>query len=164
MCGGNTGQLVFTECSVGWLGVEALAERAKSMDEILVIHDAALSLERNKGPVTIHDNVIAVTAGLPGVLQTRQMGLWVEWPADLASGRRMWTAHNGVEVNWDHFMNSSLHGLSIETIARAWGTSLEDVVGAMDERSDDVTVKREIGMRHDSPVVLNVMSVLRRPT
>lgn len=159
--GVHTGRLTIAYGSSGWLTYGDIRENFGSFDEILLVQDAAYFVEQRKnGEFRLHDNVLAVDVGRPGILSARQGGAdWFEWPistsTDELSGSGFW---------WFH--SSTLKGLVIEAIAEAWNVSVTAMLNEVRLNGlvrSNVEGQHVLGIRQGLPVVLR-STVFRRPS
>jgi hypothetical protein len=151
---GSTQKLHIAEGKGGWKSADGLS-RENLDDEILILQDASLSLERRAvGEIELHKNVFAVDMGITGILQTDRHDIWVDWPPE-DSSEKIWSR------DWI-FHSRSLQGALMEAIATAWGIPLRQVLKTSQQCTDNKSIKKEIGLCNGKPVVLSV-DVIRRP-
>jgi hypothetical protein len=138
----------------GWVTPEQIEELAKSVNEALLVHDAAVDLAGGQvAKPQLNEGVFAVDVGALTIVHTQHWD-WdcFEWPP------------LETEQNWgDHkFYSRSIQGAVIRSLAKGWGCSLEDVLKESSFGSDEETFEREVGTLADKPYVEDV-NIIRRP-
>lgn len=155
-CGGDTGSLPIARTKAGWIAIGDVAGW-RAYDEVLLVQDAAVGNIEEYGRMVIklHDNVIVVDMGTPGILQNGTMGFAfrVGWPPRPPSSSRKLRRS---------VMRQSLEGLVVEALANAWSASVDSVLSASEWSSGDIEIKREIGRSNNTPIIEDV-DIVRNP-
>ena len=112
-------------------------------------------MQRDFNEFLLHDHVLAVRMGLPGILQTEDFkyGRGLFWPELLQSKKE--------HPQWE-FHCRTLEGAVIEALAIAWSVSLEEVLSVSDFSTDETSFNREIGLGNGKPVIETV-DIIRNP-
>ena len=155
-CSGKTDDLPIVFCAKGRISASEIANWENPPDEILLVQDAAVwNVQRDFNEFLLHDHVLAVHMGLPGILQTEDFkyGRGLFWPELLQSKKE--------HPQWE-FHCRTLEGAVIEALAIAWSVSLEEVLSVSDFSTDETSFKREIGLGNGKPVIETV-DIIRNP-
>jgi len=148
MCGGYTKNLPVAEGGSGWLSAEDILAWKNVPNEILLVHNAGLSLIRRRLAVALYENVLAVGVGWPGMLQTRNFDYYIQWPESVDNGLG--------------FDSNTLQGIVIEAISKCWEVDLRSVVEASFFCTDEQEFERPIGTSAEGPVISSV-NIIRKP-
>lgn len=151
--GGNTSNLKIVNHKSGIVSYEELKAiiRETNCNEYLVVHDAAISIyERdNNCKISFFDNVIWVSAGVPGILQTRNVNHYISWPKE-----------RNLKEEWFH--SKTLEGLTTEAFSEIWKKSVESILAISDESSDEKSYKAVVGKVDGNQVLIDHLDVIRR--
>jgi hypothetical protein len=151
-CGGYTGQLPIAFSSRGWMNFEDISNWNDLPDEVYLLQDAALSLERRKHKeFYLNENILAVNVGSVGVIQTGSMNVhsYIRWPQ--------------IEGGALGFHSETLAGAAIEALAHAWSSTVEEVLKVSILGTDDDTENvREVGIGDGKVIKLDVY-IIRNP-
>jgi len=141
--------------NTGWLTPEDIQELAKSIDEVLLVHDASVSLAGGKvAEVKVNHGVLVVGMGLMHVLNSRNY-YWVTYSWPPVQDEENWGEHS--------FYSRAITGEVIRALKRGWGCSLEEILKASFFDSDKKRVEREIGTLAEKPHFDDVM-IIRKPS
>ena len=149
-CNGYTGKLPVALSKSGWLSADDISVWKDIPDEILLVHDAAVSIKKRElGELRLYPNVLAVGMGMPVILQFRHSGFYIDWLGD--------------KDNCLGFHAKTLQGAVIEALARAWNKPLKDIIDSSSFRNDDEeeNVEREIGTVNGKPIKESVDIIKR---
>jgi len=154
--GGEPTGLPIARTDSGWVTQENIEELAKSIDEALLVHDAAVDLVGGQVfDVELKQGVFAAGMGRIVILGSFPGFYWFELD---------WPPAQDVEV-WENkkFLSRSMAGAVIRSLAKGWGCSPAEVAKKSTFYSDRERVKREIGMLGGKPYLENV-HIIRKPT
>lgn len=147
--GGKTLNLKIAHHKNGPVTYEELKDTIKitNYDSYLVVHDAAISIyERdNNCKIDFFDNVIWIGMSRPGILQTRNHDIWVDWPEE---GER--------------FQSRSLEGLTTEAFSEIWGKSIDSILQISDESSDEKSYAASVGIVDGKEAIIDHLHIIRR--
>lgn len=145
-------KLPIAQSESGWVTLEEIEQFAKSVNEVLLVQDAAVNLAGGKlATPKLKPGVFAIEMGMPAILQ-RRGDHWSEWPeSDSKEHRKL-----------RHYSSRSIQGAVLRTIARAWNCSLEEIEKASEPCTDEKEFEREIGILGDQPYIERV-NIIRRP-
>lgn len=154
VCGGRTGSLPIAHGSSGWLNYSQIVERFRSAREIVLISEPAYYMEKMKfKEFKLNDNVIAVSMGIPGILQTHSAyRLLLDWP-----DRGCEAGHHVMK-----FHCKTLMGVVINALAMAWSSPLDAILDISEFDEDDKELIQEVGLGDGEPVRLE-SDLIRRP-
>ncbi|MEZ5944629.1 MAG: ATP-binding protein [Planctomycetaceae bacterium] len=146
----------FVRTKGGWITGEQVAERATNFKTAYVVLDAVYdNMVREDGEFELNDNVFVVEAGLSPVLARRISDSWPisTWPS--VANAEQWGEHQ--------FFAITLFGAVVESLAKGWDCSLESVLKESSISSDDKALSGEIGVRNGSPVLMEHLTIIRKP-
>lgn len=151
--GGNTSNLKIAYHKSGMVNYEELKTiiRETNRESYLIVQDAAVSnYEKNSNTkISFFDNVIWVSVGTPGILQTRNIDHYIDWPEDEYSGS-------------DWFRFRSLEGLTTEALSEVWGKSIKEILKVSDESSDEKSYKASIGTINGKQIIFDHLDIIRK--
>lgn len=151
--GGNTSTLKIAHHKQGIINYEELKTiiRETNYDSYLVVQDAAISnYERNNNcKIDFFDSVIWVTMGTPGILQTRNIDYYIDWP-EYDSSIEEW------------FDSRSLEGKIKEAFSEVWQKSINDIRKVSDESSDEKSYEALVGVVNGKQAVIDHLDIIRR--
>jgi hypothetical protein len=155
VCLGKTEELPIAFCGKEWLSASGISKWKNPPGEIILVQDAAVHiLQRDFDELILHENVLAIAMGIPGILQTdfpNRSGLY--WPEISRS--------EGKFPQWD-FHCQTLVGAVVEALAVAWSVSVDEILTVSDFSSDKARFEREIGLGDGRPVIETV-DIIRNP-
>jgi hypothetical protein len=147
LCGGDTRGLPIAEVDGGLVSFAQVVDWARDLDEVALVHDAGLHLERRyHGEFDLHRNVIATARGVPGVLQTGRESP-VSWPE----------RPEGADMRL-----LTLTGAVVVAIAEAWDDSVDGCLSRTQRSTDEVSIPYTIGVRNGDDVIGDSVDILRR--
>jgi hypothetical protein len=156
-CFGKPGNLPIAFSNNGWKNSQDISNWHNPPNEILLVQDAAFSiLNRDHDTFVLYDHVLAVSVGIPGILQMPyefRMASYPGWPDRLQYQR---THH------WWGFHCQTLAGAVVEALSNAWSVPLEEVLRASNFGTDEKSFEREIGLCDGKPVIKRV-DIIRNP-
>lgn len=151
--GGNTSKLKIANHKRGPINYEELKSiiRETNYDNYIVIQDAAISnYERvNNCKISYFDNVIWVNVGTPGILQTRNIEHYVEWPKK----------DNSL---YDWFRSKTLDGLTTDAFSEIWQKTTSEILAVSDESSDKKSYKASLGTVDGKEVIMDHLDIIRK--
>ena len=151
--GGNTSSLKIAYHKSGVVNYEELKTiiSKTNYDSYLVVQDAAISnYERdNNCKISFFDHVVWVSMGTPGILQTRNIDHWIEWPE----------SDNPME-EW--FPARSLEGLTTEAFSEIWGKTIDEILAISDESSDEKSYEASVGTVDGKQAVIDHLDIIRK--
>jgi hypothetical protein len=134
----------------GWVTLAQIEQVAKTMDKVLLVQDAAVSLAEGKvTTLRLNKGVFAVGMGAMAIIQSSD---WVIWPPRKGKGKLR-----------DDFDLRTLAMAAVKAIARAWNCSFEEARKNSSFGTDDKSFREEIGVLSRKPFVERVY-IVRRPT
>jgi Histidine kinase-, DNA gyrase B-, and HSP90-like ATPase len=135
--GGDTDHLKICETTSGWLSQFDLPAFLTSHEEVILLHDAAVSLLRRKFPkAKLNSNVIWSASGLPAIFHTRRLDVSWEFEFGLISGR-------------GSFQNRVAGRVVADVVGRHYGLSGNEI----QKYEESIVDGRDI---YDSPYVVGV--------
>lgn len=145
---GNTANLKIAYHKSGVVNYEELKQiiNMGNDDSYFIVQDAAVNIyeKDNKCKISFFDNVIWVAMGIPGVLQTRNIDTFINWP------------------EFSSFKAISLEGLIIEAFSEVWNKSVKSILAISDESSDEKKFKGSVGIAGENQVVIDNLNVIRK--
>jgi hypothetical protein len=160
MCGGSTGPLPIATSADGAITATGIAAWAEAKREVLLVHEAAVSLATERHPGLVLDpDVLVIDSGPPTLLNRggfyRPAARRFEfWP----NQRR----HESADAGWHWpLLPTALKGLVITLLARAWGLSLSAVLKSSLFGDDDTEYVRRVG-KSEAGVLEEDVDVIRR--
>lgn len=152
-CGGDPSPLKIANHKSGKVNTAELKKiiRDTNYDAYLIVQDAAITnYERdNNCKIDFFDNVIWVAMGVPGILQTRNIDNFINWPK--------------VGESDEVFRSRSLEGLVTEVFSEVWDVGMSDIWAVSDESSDDKNFEGAVGTVAGKDVVIDHIDIIRRP-
>lgn len=146
---GDTSNLKIAHHKIGLVNYAELKSiiNRTNYDDYLVVQDAAISnYERdNNCKIDFFDNVIWVEMGRPGILQTRNSDVWVDWPEE-----------------GDRFQSRSLEGLTTEAFAEIWEKSIDTILKLSAVSSDKKRYKSSVGTVNGKDVIIDHLDIISR--
>lgn len=151
--GGNTSSLKIAYHKSGIVNYEELKAiiSETNYDSYLVVQDAAISnYERdNNCKISFFDNVIWVSMGTPGILQTRNIDHYISWPK-----------HDNPIEEWFH--SRSLEGLTTEAFSEIWKKTINEILAISDESSDEKNYEASVGTVDGKQAVIDHLDIIRK--
>ena len=151
--GGNTLSLKIAYHSSGLISFDELKSiiTKTNYDNYIVVQDAAISNYEKDfyNKISFFDNVIWVSMGTPGILQTRSVDYFIQWPND-DDNTKYW------------FHSRSLEGLTTEAFSQIWQKSVDEILSVSDCSSDENSYKASVGTAHGKPVILDHVDFIKK--
>lgn len=121
-------------------------------DSYFVFSDSSVSLyQREKNcKIDFHDNTFYAECGAPGILQTKNINKYVDWP-------------NLIDTK-DWFDSKTLQGMIIEAFAEVWETTVNDINNVSSISSDDKPISGSVGNIESNEVIFDFLDIINRPT
>lgn len=149
--GGNPSDLKIAYHKSGLVNYEELKAiiRETNYESYLVVQDAAISnYEKNNNcKISFFDNVIWVSMGTPGILQTRNIDHYIDWPKYSFE---------------DWFRARSLEGLTTEAFSEIWEKNIDEILKVSDESSDKKSYEASVGTVEGKQVIIDHLDIIRR--
>ncbi|MEQ9442834.1 MAG: ATP-binding protein [Cyclobacteriaceae bacterium] len=153
-CGGETRAVKVAQHKSGALNYDELLNIIKqsNLNQYYIVQDAAIYLyERDHNcKIDFNEDVIWVSMGTPGILQTGSIDYYVWWPEE---------KHLGDENNF----SSSLEGLVTKALCEHWDCSLSEITNSSQISTDEKSIKAVIGLNEDKEVIINNLNIMLRP-
>lgn len=149
-CGGDTSKLkfaIYQKDMIGYDQVKQLIDANKDEDWIIV-QDAAISnYEReNSCKINLYPNVIGISGGVPGVLQTRTMNIHIDWPE--------------YKDGWFH--SKSLKGLVLQAFSESWKMDIKKILKNSQFSTDEKSYNAPIGSIDGKAIIMDYVSIIKR--
>src|SRR5690554_2781890 len=155
VCGGSTEELKVAYHKTGCMSYSEMLRTISelNLNQYLIVQDAAVSnYERdNDCKININPDVIWVSMGTPGILQTRNTDHFIWWPEK--------RAFFGDEETF----SASLEGLTTKALCEHWGCSIPQINSSSKISSDENSVKGIIGINKDKEVVIDHLDIMIKP-
>ncbi|KUJ56517.1 HD domain-containing protein [Chryseobacterium aquaticum] len=149
--GGNTSSLKIANVKIGFVSYKELMKmvRETNYESYLVVQDAAIYVyERdNNCKISFFDNVIWVGTGMPGILQTQNIDLWIDWPERNTK---------------DRFQSRTLDGLVTEALSEVWKKKVSSILKISDESTDEKSYKGAVGSIDGKEVIIEHLDIIRK--
>jgi hypothetical protein len=151
--GGNTSNLKIAHHKRGILNYEELKIiiSETNFDSYLVVQDAAINIYEsdNNCKIDFLDNVIWVSMGTPGILQTRSVDLYIDWPK-----------HESPIEEWFH--SRSLEGMTTEAFSEVWQLNIDKIRQLSNESSDKKSYEASVGTVDGKQAIIDHLNIIRR--
>lgn len=145
--GGSTANLPIAYSEDGWKSSEQILKWASVYDEVFLLQDAAYHEQRRKNDkLKIHKNILVVNFIMPVVLLNQETGFF--WPL-------LFKEHS------DNLHIPALKNIVIETLAKAWSVSLDDLM-SVSYLANNIHSRREIGISNGESIFHEV-NIIRNP-
>jgi hypothetical protein len=155
VCGGDTNTLKVAYHKTGLVNKNQIRSLIKKIgaNEFVIVHDAAVSIyERdNSCKINFYDHIFWVKMGVPAVLQTGRSESFIWWPK------------TEIEGEYHRFQNISLEGIIYKALSEIWECSLEELIAASDESTDEESFNAIVGTVNDKPIELDHVQIMRKP-
>lgn len=144
--GGSTSNLPIAYSEDGWKSSEQILKWASVYDEVFLLQDAVYYRQKRNNKLKINKNILVVNFAMPVVLLNPKTGFF--WPLLVKE-----------ESANSHIL--SLKEVVIETLAKAWSVSLEDLL-SVSYLANNIHSRREIGISNGKSVFHEV-NIIRNP-
>ncbi|WBX78371.1 ATP-binding protein [Tenacibaculum ovolyticum] len=155
VCGGSTEDLKVVHHKTGCLNYKEMIAIIKqlNLNQYLIVQDAAISNyeQDNNCKIDINSNVIWVSMGTPGILQTRNRNHFIWWPEK--------RAFFGDEETF----SASLEGLTTMALCEHWNCSIPEINSSSKISSDKKRIDGIIGMNKDKEVLIDYLDIMIKP-
>lgn len=153
VCGGDTRDLPIALSQRGWLTFGDIWAWESLPDEVLVVGRGEVEHRRTIGDLALHDNVLAIDHGRPGIIEAPSWAMRGEqWP-------RPESPAQGAEL----YDQQTLRGAVIGALAQAWSVTPEAVRNAsLFADNNTPENQREVGLVNGQPVRMRVY-IIRNP-
>jgi len=150
-CGGDTAKLKIVHHKKGVLNYEELLNTIKetNSNQYLVIFEATVRRyeEEQRAKIDYKENVFWTVSSIPGILQTRNVDYYIDWPKH--------------DRNWFH--SRTLEGLTTEAFSQIWNRSIDDILNCSDISSDDESFEASIGEINNKDAIIDFLDIIRKP-
>jgi hypothetical protein len=154
-CGGDTNALKVAYHKTGLVNKNRIKRLIKEIgaNEFVILQDAAVSNYEsdNSCKINFYDHIFWVSMASPGILQTREFESFIWWP------------EIKIEGEYPRFEGATLEGIIDKALAEIWECSLEELIAASDESTDEESFNAIIGTVNDKPIDLNHVQIMRKP-
>ncbi len=156
--GGSTGQLQICYTSQGHLSLSETLDWLCCRSEVIHCDRSSYSLaSRYGGKFDLLPNALVTESSVPSVLNSDAEAHWF-------SDQPLPVYGTEEAISFMEFHNESLLGLIVVAMARAWNTTVEDIIAASQISDDDNDYSGAIGTRNGSAVVVeHSLSIFRTP-
>ena len=155
VCRGDTNALKVAYHKTGLVNKNQIRSLIKKIgaNEFVIVQDAAVSnYERdNSCKINFYDHIFWVKMGVPAMLQTRRPVSFIGWPK------------SEIEGEYHRFKNISLEGIIDKALSEIWECSLEELIAASDESTDEESFNAIVGTVNDKPIELDHVQIMRKP-
>jgi hypothetical protein len=154
-CGGDTNALKVAYHKTGLVNKNQIMSLIKRIgaNEFVILQDAAVSIYEsdNSCKINFYDHIFWVSMGSPGILQTREFESFIWWP------------EIEIEGKYPRFEGATLEGIIDKALAEIWESSLEELIAASDESTDEESFNAVVGTVNDKPIELDGVQIMRKP-
>ncbi len=150
MLGGDTGPLPIAYSRGGYMSFTDVVRWARGLrtTEVVIVQDAAESLERRRGPFELLPNVLVTDVGQRQFLSGDSPWTIIDWPVSDAELPLGFHAHTAA-------------GSCIEALAEGWDVNILELLARSERSTDEISVAAEIGEREGKPVTKDHVDIIR---
>jgi len=156
VCGGSTEDLKIAYHHTGCLNYNEMRSviSTNDLNQIIVVQDAAISnYEReNNCKIKLNTNVISISMGAVGILQTKNSDHFIWWP----------------ETESEYFkdnelFNITLEGLSNKALCEIWKCNILELEKASQVSTDDISYEGVVGKIGDDEIKIDHLNIMIKP-